>query len=188
MYGYVDANQFSPRISATYDADPGHDDPRRLRPLFHAAGISLSAPTNLAEFAGTTQQPGVQSRRSGSAGAVEQIRRRRRSEDHAGPTAGLDAYYKVATDLLDDGQFGQALTLTAFNYAQGWNEGVEAKVEYHAGDFRPMRTSPGATNMRPTSSPTSFSSIPPSSPISPITAFRPTIRRPGPARPAPATS
>ena len=36
-----------------------------------------------------------------------------------GLTAGLDAYYKVATDLLDDGQFGQALTLTAFNYAHG---------------------------------------------------------------------
>ena len=29
---------------------------------------------------------------------------------------GVDAYYKRATNLLDDGQFGQALVLTAFNY------------------------------------------------------------------------
>jgi hypothetical protein len=42
--------------------------------------------------------------------------------------SGLDAYYKIATDLLDDGQFGQANTLTAFNYAKGWNVGVEGKM------------------------------------------------------------
>ena len=38
---------------------------------------------------------------------------------------GLDAYYKIARDLIDDGQFGAAYVLTAFNYAQGemkaWN-------------------------------------------------------------------
>ena len=45
-------------------------------------------------------------------------------------TAGIDAYYKSATDLIDDGQFGAANTLTAFNYAKGWNEGVEGKFRY----------------------------------------------------------
>lgn len=42
----------------------------------------------------------------------------------------MTAYYKIAKDLIDDGQFGQAYTLTAFNYAQGENEGVEAKLKY----------------------------------------------------------
>jgi hypothetical protein len=43
---------------------------------------------------------------------------------------GIDAYYKIAKDLIDDGQFGQAYVLTAFNYAKGENEGVELKLKY----------------------------------------------------------
>ncbi len=44
--------------------------------------------------------------------------------------AGVTAYYKIAQDLIDDGQFGQAPTLTAFNYAKGENEGLEIKMKY----------------------------------------------------------
>jgi hypothetical protein len=47
-----------------------------------------------------------------------------------GLEAGLSVYYKVAKDLIDDGQFGQAYTLTAFNYAKGENEGMELKLKY----------------------------------------------------------
>ena len=36
---------------------------------------------------------------------------------------GLDAYYKIATDLIDNGNFGQALVLSAFNYAKGVGAG-----------------------------------------------------------------
>ncbi len=32
--------------------------------------------------------------------------------------------------MIDDGQFGQAYTLTAFNYAKGENEGLEVKLKY----------------------------------------------------------
>jgi outer membrane receptor protein involved in Fe transport len=48
---------------------------------------------------------------------------------------GLDAYYKNARDLLDDGQFGAALVLSGFNYDKAFNEGVEASVKYTNGDF-----------------------------------------------------
>jgi hypothetical protein len=53
-----------------------------------------------------------------------------------GLEVGLDAYYKTATDLLDDGQFGAAYVLSAFNYAWGTNEGVEFKANYTNGNFR----------------------------------------------------
>jgi outer membrane receptor protein involved in Fe transport len=52
-----------------------------------------------------------------------------------GLTVGLDAYYKIATDLIDDGQFGQAVVLTQFNWARGYSEGAEAKVKYQNGNF-----------------------------------------------------
>lgn len=48
---------------------------------------------------------------------------------------GADAYYKIATDLIDDGQFGQAYTLTAFNYAKGENYGGELKLRFRYGNF-----------------------------------------------------
>ena len=40
---------------------------------------------------------------------------------------GLDAYYKLAKDMIDDGQFGQAVVLTQFNWASGYSEGAEFK-------------------------------------------------------------
>jgi hypothetical protein len=49
---------------------------------------------------------------------------------------GVDAYYKVATDLIDNGNFGQALVLSAFNYARGWNEGIEFHAKYNSGNFQ----------------------------------------------------
>jgi outer membrane receptor protein involved in Fe transport len=135
MYEYVDANQFSPRISATYKPFESTTFHAGFARNFTPPEMALAAPTNLAEFAGTTQQPSVnldspvQPERSN----VYDVGVDQKLGD--GLTAGLDAYYKTATDLLDDGQFGQANTLTAFNYARGWNEGVEGKVKYENGNF-----------------------------------------------------
>jgi opacity protein-like surface antigen len=48
---------------------------------------------------------------------------------------GIDAYYKAARDLIDDGQFGQAYTLTAFNYARAENYGGELTARFRYGNF-----------------------------------------------------
>src|SRR5262249_53166362 len=53
-----------------------------------------------------------------------------------GLTVGLDAYYKSATNLLDDGQFGAAYVLTGFNSARGENVGVEFTSVYESGRFK----------------------------------------------------
>jgi len=53
-----------------------------------------------------------------------------------GLEAGIDVYYKSARDLLDDGQFGAAYVLTAFNYDRAQNVGVELKSSYSNGNFR----------------------------------------------------
>ena len=49
---------------------------------------------------------------------------------------GVDAYYKIATDLIDNGLFGQALVLSAFNYARGYNEGIEFHAKFNSGNFQ----------------------------------------------------
>ena len=38
--------------------------------------------------------------------------------------------------MLDDGQFGQAVVLTQFNYARGYSEGAEFKLKYANGNFK----------------------------------------------------
>ncbi len=50
-----------------------------------------------------------------------------------GLTVGVDAYYKVSKNLIDEGQFGAPIILTAFNYAQGKQTGVEFTASYDRG-------------------------------------------------------
>lgn len=45
-------------------------------------------------------------------------------------TIGVDAYYKIARDLIDEGQFGTALIYTAFNYERGRAYGLELTANY----------------------------------------------------------
>jgi hypothetical protein len=52
-----------------------------------------------------------------------------------GLKVGLDAYYKKAEHLLDDGQFGAPVFNTPFNYKTGYNYGVELSASYVIGGF-----------------------------------------------------
>ncbi|MDD5261521.1 MAG: hypothetical protein PHD76_06685 [Methylacidiphilales bacterium] len=48
---------------------------------------------------------------------------------------GLDGYYKIAQNLLDDGQFGTAPILSAFNYRHGEIHGLELSNNYVKNGF-----------------------------------------------------
>jgi outer membrane receptor protein involved in Fe transport len=48
---------------------------------------------------------------------------------------GLDGYYKIAENLLDDGQFGAPVFVTPFNYQWGYNYGGELTTTYTLGSF-----------------------------------------------------
>jgi outer membrane receptor protein involved in Fe transport len=50
-----------------------------------------------------------------------------------GLRVGLDAYYKDAKNLIDEGQFGAPIILSAFNYAKGEVHGIEASANYDRG-------------------------------------------------------
>ena len=52
---------------------------------------------------------------------------------NGGFKVGLDAYYKLKRNLLDEGQFGSALILSPFNYAKGYAWGVELSSNYTHG-------------------------------------------------------
>jgi outer membrane receptor protein involved in Fe transport len=135
LYQFVDANQFSPRAALVYKPFDGTTFHAGYARYFTPPMQAQATQSNLALFNGTTNQPQV---------ALNDPVLPERSHyfdvgvDQTvlpGLTAGLDAYYKIATDQIDDGQFGQAVVLTQFNWARGYSEGVEAKIKYQNGNF-----------------------------------------------------
>jgi outer membrane receptor protein involved in Fe transport len=90
-------------------------------------------PTNIAKFSGSSAAPSVT--QDGTVRAersnyfdvgVSQI-------VVPGLTLGVDAYYKLSNNLIDEGQFGAPIILTAFNYAHGQQSGAEWTGSYDHG-------------------------------------------------------
>ena len=138
MYQYVNANQLSPRISLTWKPNDGTTFHAGYARTFTPPEQVIAAPTNLALTQGTSQQPAIplndpvlpERANVFDVGVVQKI------YPIPGLEVGIDAYYKTARDLLDDGQFGQAYVLDGFNYAKGENDGIELKATYTNGNFR----------------------------------------------------
>jgi outer membrane receptor protein involved in Fe transport len=106
LYQYVDANQFSPRLALVYKPLTGTTFhigyARYFTPPYQAQAYSA----NIALFTNTTNQPDVPladpvkpERSNYYDVGVDQV-------VFPGLTVGVDAYYKQATDMIDDGQFG----------------------------------------------------------------------------------
>jgi outer membrane receptor protein involved in Fe transport len=138
MWQYVDANQFSPRISLTWAPQEGTTVHAGYARTFTPPQQVIAAPTNIALFQGTVAAPAVTQNdpvlpeRADvfDAGVDQKI------WPIPGLEVGLDGYYKIARDLLDDGQFGAAYVLDGFNYAKGNNLGLEFKASYTNGPLK----------------------------------------------------
>ena len=135
MWQFVDANQLSPRFNVVYKPLDGTTFHAGYARYFTPPPQAIASPVNIAPFANTTAQPDtfqqspVLPERSHyfDAGIVQRITPQLE--------VGLDAYYKISRDLLDDGQFGAALILSGFNYDKAYNSGVELSANYKDGNF-----------------------------------------------------
>jgi outer membrane receptor protein involved in Fe transport len=135
LYQFVSANQLSPRLSIVYKPFDDFTLHAGYARYFTPPMQAQATPSNIALFNNTTLQspvPGnnpVLPERSHyfDVGIDKTI--------FPGFTVGADVFYKIATDQIDDGQFGQAIVLTQFNYAQGFSRGVELKAKYYNGGW-----------------------------------------------------
>lgn len=136
MRQYVDANQLSPRVNLVYKPFAGTTFHAGYARYFTPPPQALSGPVSAAAFVptfvppDTTQQDPVLPERSHyfDAGIVQMVT--------PALQVGVDAYYKIAKDLLDDGTFGPGLVLDAFNYEKAVNYGVEFSATYSMGNFK----------------------------------------------------
>lgn len=127
---YTHEKQLSPRVNLVWEPTDTTMVKLGYARYFTPPPFELVAPTDIALFANTSAAP-----------AVTQDDVAKAERDHyfdigatqivlPGLKVGLDGYYKIATNLLDEGQFGAPIILTPFNYAKGWARGIELSASY----------------------------------------------------------
>ncbi|MEP7005691.1 MAG: TonB-dependent receptor, partial [Sphingomonas bacterium] len=127
---YTREQQLSPRINMVWKPATGTTFHLGYARNFTPPPQELIAAPTLALFNGTTKETEIATadpvraeREHYFDGGVEQ-------QIAPGFKIGLDAYYKIKRNLLDEGQFGPSLVLSPFNYAKGYAWGVELSTSY----------------------------------------------------------
>ncbi|MFZ0658211.1 MAG: TonB-dependent receptor, partial [Candidatus Binataceae bacterium] len=128
--GLVRADQASPRVGLVYVPFKGTTLHAAYARYFTPPPTELVTVTSIKEFEGTTGAPAskgngtptVERDHYFDAGATQTV--------IPGLNVGIDSYYKKATDLIDEGQFGPALIFETFNYAKGRVYGTEFTSSY----------------------------------------------------------
>jgi outer membrane receptor protein involved in Fe transport len=129
-------NQLSPRINATYVINKATTIHGGYASYFTPPPLENIPQGTVNQFAGTTgaasdgvPNDAVESERAQyfDVGITNQFNPQYQ--------VGLDGYYKIAQNLIDDGQFGAAPILSAFNYARGQICGLELSQNYTQGGF-----------------------------------------------------
>lgn len=132
---FTHENQLSPRVNLVWKATDTTTIYAGYARYFVPPPFELVSNTTIDKFIGTTGAPTVlqnspvKAERSNyfDAGINQQV--------IPGLTLGFDAYYKEATNLIDEGQFGAPIILTAFNYAHGEVGGFQITGSYDRGPW-----------------------------------------------------
>ena len=135
MSEYTHSSQLSPRINAVLQLTKNTTVHAGYSRYFTPPPLELVGVSSIQKFIGTTNQSKNQQ--------DSVIKPERAHYFDAGITQkffdefsmGLDGYYKIARDQLDEGQFGQALIFSPFNYSKGNVYGLELTANYSKGGF-----------------------------------------------------
>ena len=133
--GVTRADQASPRVGASYQLFGNTTVHAGYARYFTPPPSELVSIAAIRQFANTTGAPAslangnptVERDHYFDAGVTQQV--------ISGLNLGVDAYYKKAADLIDEGQFGPALIFETFNYAKGRVYGVEQTGSYSRENF-----------------------------------------------------
>lgn len=128
-------NQVSPRINVVWQpndiltAHAGYARYFTPPPLAQVNNNAIAASQGTTGAPPGTQNDPVRAERADYFDAGFEVRPK------PGLKFGFDAYYKIAQNLLDEGQFGAPIELTSFNYANANVKGVELTGSYDSGPW-----------------------------------------------------
>jgi len=132
---FTHEHQVSPRLNVVWKATPSTTVHAGYARYFVPPPFELLSSSALSSFAGTTAAPAVTENSPVKAERSHYLDAGISQVVVPGLTVGVDAYYKISNNLIDEGQFGAPIILTAFNYAHGLQEGVELTASYDRGPW-----------------------------------------------------
>ena len=130
---YTNENQISPRINAVYKPFTGTTIHAGYSRYFTPPPFELVSGNTIGQFAGTSAAPEVTQNDTVKAERDNYFDAGFDQVLLPGLRAGVDAYYKAARNLIDEGQFGAPIILSAFNYRKGQVDGIEFSTSYDRG-------------------------------------------------------
>ena len=128
-------SQFSPRINIVYtpwEATTFHAGYARY---FTPPPLENVEQSTIAKFTGTTNESAITLNSPVKAERAHYFDAGVTQKIGDGLQLGIDGFYKHARNVLDEGQFGQALILSSFNYREGEIYGGEFTANYQHGGF-----------------------------------------------------
>jgi outer membrane receptor protein involved in Fe transport len=128
-------NQLSPRANLVYQPFKGTTLHAGYSRYFTPPPVESVSGGTLAKFTGTSAQSPVVQDDAVKAERANYYDIGMSQVLAPGLQVGVDGYYKIAQNQLDDGLFGQTLILSAFNYTRGEVHGVEFTASYDTGGF-----------------------------------------------------
>jgi outer membrane receptor protein involved in Fe transport len=128
-------NQLSPRINVVWQPDEMFTFRAGYSRYFTPPPLLQVSANSIATLAGTVAAPEVTTNNPVRAERADYFDVGVTAKPVRGLTVGLSAYYKIAQNLLDEGQFGAPITLTSFNYANAIVKGVEFNASYDEGPW-----------------------------------------------------
>ncbi|CDG86055.1 TonB-dependent receptor [Janthinobacterium agaricidamnosum] len=127
---YTDEQQWSPRLNLAYQLSPSTALHAGYSRYFTPPPQELAAQSSIDLYANTTNAPEVPKSDNVKAERTHYYDIGLSHQVNSRLTLTADAYYKKISNLLDEGQFGQALILSPFNYAEGYAKGLELSGIY----------------------------------------------------------
>jgi outer membrane cobalamin receptor len=127
---FTHENQISPRINVVWQPLEGTALHAGYARYFTPPPFELVGNTTIALFTNTTAAPAVTDNGPVRAERADYFDIGGTQLILPGWKVGIDGYYKLATNLIDEGQFGAPILLTPFNYSKGFARGVELTTSY----------------------------------------------------------
>jgi len=126
-------SQLSPRLGLVWQAGDSTTVHAGYSRYFTPPSTELIASANIAKFDGTTNAVTDTGNNTPLSERSDYFDVGFSQNFGAAWTVGLDAYYRRVHRLQDEGQFGEALVYSTFNYALGQVKGLEFTVNYEQG-------------------------------------------------------
>ncbi len=127
---FIQEQQLSPRINAAYKPDDRTSYHAGYSRYFTPPPQELASQSSINLYTGTTAAASVPTSSPVKAERTQYFDFGMSHKVDAKLTLGANAYYKKINNLIDEGQFGQALILSPFNYQMGYAKGLELSAVY----------------------------------------------------------